>query len=76
MQFVFIEEKKQSSGILQEMAALKIVTRQHKLETDNDGVPTSKDDVIVSIMADLQQQQDQESERVLKEIVEKVSSIN
>ena len=55
-----------------EAAVFKIVNRQKYLETSQDGV-VEKDDVIVSLLADLQQEQDQESEKLVNELQDKVS---
>lgn len=50
----------------------KIVNRQKFLETSQDGV-VEKDDVIVSLLADLQQEQDQESEKLVNDLQDKVT---
>ena len=58
--------------ILKEMAILKEVNRVANMKSINDAEP-SKNDIIISIMADLQQKQDQETELQLKEMNEMVS---
>ena len=57
--------------IVREMSSLKIYNRQHNLSMNNKQIKS--DDVIVSIMADLQQRQDQESELMIKAMIEMVS---
>jgi len=50
-----------------------VVNRQKYLEITQDEEQTvEKDDVIVSLLADLQQEQDQESERLVNEMQDKV----
>merc|ERR1712048_1206746 len=60
------QQKEDYSKVLNEMAALKIVSRQHALEV-KEQKPVPKDDVIVSILADLQEVQGRENENLLKE---------
>lgn len=57
-------------SMIKEMAALKSSNRCHILQSTNPD--SSKDDVIISIMADLQQKQDQENELIMKYSIEKV----
>ena len=56
------------------MVVLKFVNRQEKLQSKQES-DVKKDDVIVSIMADLQEKQDQESAQIMKFSVEKVGDI-
>lgn len=58
--------------ILKEMTILKEVNRVANMKSINDAEP-SKNDIIISIMADLQQQQDKETELQLREMNEMVS---
>ena len=58
--------------ILKEMTILKGVNRSAKMKSNNNE-EASKNDVIISIMADLQQQQDKESEAQMKEMSDMVS---
>ncbi|XP_070559138.1 trichohyalin-like isoform X2 [Ptychodera flava] len=53
--------------ILQHGAYLKLVSRLSKLKRSSDK-DVSKDDAIVSLMADLQEQQDKESEELIKHL--------
>ena len=68
----FVGDKEARRNLLVEAAVFKIVNRQKYLETSQDGV-VEKDDVIVSLLADLQQEQDQESEKLVNELQDKVS---
>lgn len=67
----FVGDKEARRNLLVEAAVFKIVNRQKYLETSQDGV-VEKDDVIVSLLADLQQEQDQESEKLVNELQDKV----
>ena len=54
--------------------ALKFVSRQKNLESVRENKEeVTKDDVIVSLMADLQQEQDKDSEIVITQLHGKVS---
>ena len=68
----FVGDEKARRNLLVEAAVFKIVNRQKYLETSQDGV-VEKDDVIVSLLADLQQEQDQESEKLVNGLQDKVS---
>lgn len=68
----FVGDKETRRNLLVEAAVLKIVNRQKFLETSEDGV-VEKDDVIVSLLADLQQEQDQESEKLVNDLQDKVT---
>ena len=71
--FLFcIADKEARHSLLLEAAVYKIVNRQKYLEASQDGT-VEKDDVIVSMLADLQQEQDQESEKMVNEMQDKVS---
>ena len=71
--FFFIADKETRQKLLQEAAVFKVVNRQKYLEITQDGEQTvEKDDVIVSLLADLQQEQDQESEKLVNEMQDKV----
>ena len=67
----FVGDKEARHNLLLEAAVFKIVNRQKYLETSQDGV-VAKDDVIVSLLADLQQEQDQESEKLVNDLQDKV----
>ena len=58
-------------ALLQEAASVKAPGRKKRLERETKKSVTF-DEVIVSIMADLQQQQDKESEIVIQQLPEKV----
>lgn len=68
----FIGDKEARRNLLGEAAVFKIVNRQKYLETSQ-GEVVEKDDVIVSLLADLQQEQDQESEKLVNDLQDKVS---
>ena len=68
----FVGDQQARRNLLVESAVFKIVNRQKYLETSQDGV-VEKDDVIVSLLADLQQEQDQESEKLVNDLQDKVS---
>lgn len=63
-------EKDVRNHLLLEAAVYKVVNRQKYLEISQDGA-VQKDDVIVSLLADLQQEQDQESEKLVNEMQDK-----
>lgn len=69
--FMFLENFRVT---VDEMAVLKFVNRKEKLQSKQ-GSDVKKDDVIVSIMADLQERQDQESTQIMKFSVQKVGGI-
>ena len=54
------------------MAILKFLNRRHALTTQNKSERCSDDQVLITIMADLQLVQDNESESVLKQSLEMV----
>ena len=58
--------------ILDMAAAYKFEVQRHRL-TNEKGVDVGDEDVTVSVMADLQEEQDKESERILNQLQEKVS---
>lgn len=58
---------------MNEMAALKSMNRKTTLNSINQEKRISPDDVVVSVLADLQQIQDEESEAVLKSLSQKSS---
>ena len=70
--FNLVAEKDVRNHLLLEAAVYKVVNRQKYLEISQDGA-VQKDDVIVSLLADLQQEQDQESEKLVNEMQDKVS---
>lgn len=63
-------EKESRNNLLQEAAVYKVVNRQKYLEISQDGA-VEKDDVVISLLADLQQEQDQESEKLVNEMQDK-----
>lgn len=58
-----------------EAAVFKVVNRQKYLELLQEET-VKKDDVIVSLLADLQQEQDQESEKLVNEMQDKVCYVS
>lgn len=58
--------------ILDMAAAFKFEVQRHRLANEK-GVDMGDEDVTVSIMADLQEEQGKESERIMNELQEKVS---
>ena len=58
--------------ILQEAAIMKLTSRQRNLEIQRPGEEVSKHDVIVTLLADLQQEQDKESEILMTLLPDKV----
>lgn len=70
---LFTADKETRHNLLLEAAVFKVVNRQKYLEITQDGdQAVEKDDVIVSLLADLQQEQDQESEKLVNEMQDKV----
>ena len=70
---LFTADKETRQNLLREAAVFKVVNRQKYLEITQDGEQAvEKDDVIVSLLADLQQEQDQESEKLVNEMQDKV----
>lgn len=67
----FSADKEARQNLLLEAAVFKVVNRQKYLETTQEEA-VEKDDVIVSLLADLQQEQDQESEKLVNEMQDKV----
>ena len=73
--FFLTEDKETRQSLLLESAVFKVVNRQKYLEITQDGEQAvEKDDVIVSLLADLQQEQDQESEKLVNEMQDKVTN--
>lgn len=69
------EDKETRQKLLLEAAVFKVVNRQKYLEiTEDREQAVEKDDVIVSLIADLQQEQDQESEKLVNEMQDKVTN--
>ena len=58
--------------ILDMAAAFKFEVQRHRLANEK-GVDVGDEHVTVSIMADLQEEQGKESERIMNELQEKVS---
>ena len=58
--------------ILNEMTILKEMNRAKKLRGNDEDKEPSKNDITISIMADLQQQQDRESEERMTAIIDLV----
>jgi len=72
--FFLTEDKETRQNLLLEAAVFKVVNRQKYLEiTQEEEQAVEKDDVIVSLLADLQQEQDQESEKLVNEMQDKVT---
>ena len=69
----FSADKEARQNFLREAAVFKVVNRQKYLETIQEGA-VEKDDVIVSLLADLQQEQDQESEKLVNDMQDKVNN--
>ena len=67
-----LADKEGRHNLLLEAAAFKIVNRQNYLEASQDEA-VQRDDVIVSLLADLQQEQDQESEKLVNDMQDKVT---
>lgn len=59
--------------ILQEAAVMKLTSRQRNLELQRPGEEVSRDDVVVTLLADLQQEQDKESEILIRLLPDKVT---
>ena len=59
--------------ILQEAAVMKLTSRERNLELQRPGQKVSRDDVIVTLLADLQQEQDKESEILIRLLPDKVT---
>ena len=70
--FLFTADKEGRHNLLVEAAVFKVVNRQKYLEVSQEG-GVEKDDVIVSLLADLQQEQDQENEKLVNEMQDKVT---
>lgn len=68
-------DKEARHNLLVEAAVFKVVNRQKYLELSQEET-VKKDDVIVSLLADLQQEQDQESERLVNEMQDKVCYVS
>ncbi len=64
---VLVEEGKWQE-ILSEMAILKELNRQKKLKSGIEAEETSRNDVIVSLIADLQEAQDKESDQNMEKL--------
>ena len=67
-------DKEARHNLLVEAAVFKVVNRQKYLELSQEET-VKKDDVIVSLLADLQQEQDQESEKLVNEMQDKVFDV-
>lgn len=67
------EQTEERIQLLLEATILKIVSRTVYL-TKEGGSKVSVDDVMVTIIADLQDQQDKESEALIKKLVDKVKT--
>ena len=68
-------DKDQRKAILLEAAAVKFVNRQTHLQKSRQEEGTiPRDDVLISLLADLQQEQDKESEVVIGTMQDKVST--
>ena len=71
--FLLAADKETRQNLLLEAAVFKVVNRQKYLEITQEGEQAvERDDVIVSLLADLQQEQDQESEKLVNEMQDKV----
>lgn len=71
--FLLVADKETRQNLLLEAAVFKVVNRQKYLEITQEGEQAvERDDVIVSLLADLQQEQDQESEKLVNEMQDKV----
>ena len=71
--FLLTADKETRQTLLLEAAVFKVVNRQKYLEITREGEQAvERDDVIVSLLADLQQEQDQESEKLVNEMQDKV----
>lgn len=71
--FLLVADKQTRQNLLLEAAVFKVVNRQKYLEITQEGEQAvERDDVIVSLLADLQQEQDQESEKLVNEMQDKV----
>lgn len=71
----FTADKEARHNLLVEAAVFKVVNRQKYLELSQEET-VKKDDVIVSLLADLQQEQDQESEKLVNEMQDKVCYVS
>lgn len=77
LQFVILGDKDQRRAILLEATAVKFVNRQNHLQKSLEGEETvARDDVIISLLADLQQEQDRESELVIGSMQDKVQRLS
>ena len=70
----YTADKEARHKLLLEAAVFKVVNRQKYLEISQDGA-LERDDVIVTLLADLQQEQDQESEKLVNEMQDKVTDV-
>ncbi|XP_038068700.1 trichohyalin-like isoform X2 [Patiria miniata] len=66
-----IGKKQEHRTILGEASMVKVAGRKQRLEKETTDASINKDDVIVTIMADLQQQQSRECEAVLTQLPDK-----
>ncbi|XP_032219683.2 trichohyalin [Nematostella vectensis] len=65
-------DKDQKRSVMLEAAAIKLVSRKaHLAKSREDGSEVPRDEVMISLIADLQQEQDKESEGVLASMQEK-----
>lgn len=68
-----LADQEQKQSILLEAAAVKFVNRRNHLQKSREEEgPIPRDDVIISVFADLQQEQDKESELVIEAMQDKV----
>ncbi|XP_071495122.1 uncharacterized protein [Diadema antillarum] len=65
-----LSQKEERATLLQEAAVVKMVSRSKLLESSREGEVT-EDEVIISIMADLQLQQDKECEAIIHSLPDK-----
>lgn len=61
--------------ILQEAAIMKLTSRRRKLEIQRSGEEVPRNDIIVTLLADLQQEQDKESEILMALLADKVQHV-
>ena len=72
MIFVQLGSTSDNHATLQEACVYKFEGRRSVMETANDAEVT-EDDVTVSLLADLQQQQEKEAESMLNDVLDKVN---
>jgi hypothetical protein len=69
---LFSDDVEVHREILQEAAIMKLTSRQRNLEIQKPEEEVSKHDAIITLMADLQQEQDKESEILMALLPDKV----